>query len=372
MSKKEMKALLFKRDSLIQHHENQISIYRDLTTDLNNKILLKKDSIVSYAVRINQLISEKHNLEQEKNKLKKENTDFNIEIKENNRKFNILDSGLTVCKLQFELLSASRDSLFHTLSRTELKLDSLTKSNSVVLSLQTANSNDILNKMYFDNEYPKELHARLEFSAVLITSLNGGGNSENSDVTFNLDGYISASQNKTDSEWTPDYYMNQNGVYYDYDYRNPKWQVFFASDFVPASELKLTDMEGNLNQLDFKFDLIDEDILSLSNVNLEKNKYICNVKPMFFFGKQVLDWKLAHSEAGKMKDLFFRTFEMNGQAYIALNNFQLLNLKSGFAPMHIDYNGQSEYYTFDDLPGNNKILSRLKSINSEASVLDPA
>ena len=73
-----------------------------------------------------------------------------------------------------------------------------------------------------------------------------------------------------------------------------------------------------------------------------------------------------------MRDLFMRTFEINGEAYIALNNFQLLRLKSGFAPIQFDYNQKSEYYTFEGLSGNNKLLSRLKDENSQSAVLDPA
>jgi hypothetical protein len=227
--------------------------------------------------------------------------------------------------------------------------------------------------MYFNKVYPNELHANLEFSGVIISSLNGGENSNDSyKDDFNLDEYIRTSHTSNDYEWTRDYYSQGNWNSYDNDYRNPKWQVYYATEFIPKSRLNISNMSGTQRTLIFKFDLLNGMMIKIGNDHLEENTFLCQWKTDYYFGKRVVRWNLAHEKAGEMRDLFMRTFEINGEAYIALNNFQLLRLKSGFAPIQYDYNQKSEYYTFEGLSGNNKILTRLKDENSQSTVLDPA
>jgi hypothetical protein len=303
------------------------------------------------------LISEKNNLEQEMSRLKKENTVYNNELKENNRKINVLDTDLKICKREQDFLSVTADSLSKSLSRTELILDSLTKSLPVGFSLTTANSNDILNKMYFKNEFPDELHSSLEFSGIILSSLIGGVSRRDGISTkYNLDSFIEISSNDFNDE--------------DHGFLNSEWRVFYPSEFIPKSRLKMTTLEGGKAELKLKFDLYQGELVTLSNEYLEKNSFLCTWKISDYYGKRVVDWNLAHNEAGKMRDMFFGTYEYNGEAYIALNNFQLLRLKNGFSP-YVQYL-QGEHYSFENEVGNNKILTRLKDENSQSAVLDPA
>ena len=393
LSKKEMRVLLMKSDSITKSQQQQISVYRDLTNELNTKISLKKDSINNYALRITQLNTDKSNLDRNVKNLKRESSDLladksvlsnrisdlNSELKSNNERIQILEKAINTCNYESELLEKTKDSLSKSLVRIKLTLDTLNNSTnygSIITgtNLNTnSNSNDILNKMYFKDEYPKEIHCNLEFSGVVVSSLNGGVNSnDNHRDAYNLDEFIRSSHSSYDNDWDRDYYSNGNWNSYDNDYRNPKWQVFYTSEFIPKSKLSITNMAGTARSLSLKFDLMNGMMITLSNEHLEENSFLCQWNSDYFFGKKVIQWNLAHQKAGEMRDLFVRSFEINGEAYIALNNFQLLRLKNGFAPIQFEYNEKSEYYTFEGLAGNNKILKRVKSENSESSVLDPA
>ena len=391
-SKKEMRVLLMKSDSIIKSQQQQIFVYRDLTNELNTKISLKKDSINNYALRITQLNTDKSNLDRDVKNLKKESSDLladksvlsnrisdlNSELKSNNERIQILEKAINTCNYESEILEKTRDSLSKSLARIELTLDTLKNSanyGSIITGTNlNTSSNDILNKMYFKDEYPKEIHCNLEFSGVVVSSLNGGENGNDSyGEDYNLDEYIKASQSSNvHGFWNKDYYSEGNWNSYGDDYRNPKWQVFFAAEFIPKVKLSVTNMSGTPQSLNFKFDLLDNILIKLSNDYLEENSFLCQWNTYFSSGKKVVKWNLAHQKAGEMRDLFMRTFEINGEAYIALNNFQLLRLKSGFAPIQYDYSQKSQYYTFEGLSGNNKILTRLKDENSQSTVLDPA
>ena len=411
-SKKEMKVLLLKRDSIIKTQEIQITAFKDLTANLNLKLKVKQDSIDALIENYKRLISEINDLQanlaivrKEKLDLTKEKVDLlnerssqaklhdnvklslekqisntqvradslNNEIFKLNSQIEIFENDLLLCNNNKKDLLFSTDLLNKSIVNLNLLNDSLEKELKVVSPKVKGNTSDILNSVYYENIYPKELHASLEFSGVIITSLNGGENDNDSyRDDYNLDEYIRTSHTSNDYDWNRDYYSKGNWNSNDNDYRNPKWQVYFATEFIPKSKLSVTNMSGTSRSLNFKFDLLNGMMITLSNDNLEDNTFLCQWKTDYYFGKRVVIWNLAHQKAGEMRDLFLRTFEINGEAYIALNNFQLLRLKSGFAPIQYDYNQKSEYYTFEGLSGNNKILTRLKDENSQSTVLDPA
>lgn len=387
-SKKEMRLLLFKRDSIIKSNQNQISFYVDLTKDLNFKISNKKDSLAIFDLKIRRLNSEKNNLDQDvrrkekeisdlvndKNKLSTQISGLNSELKSNKERIQFLEKTLNTYENELGLLSETRDSLSKTLAQIEFTLDSLRGSNNGGFSFTKSDPNDILNNMYFRNVFPKEIHCDMELSGVVITSINGGVN-PNDDYHqegYNIDEYIRSSHNPDDYQWNEDFYAQQYWDAYSNDYRNPKWQVYFATEFIPISGLTISDMNGNPRPLNFKFDLFNGKMVSIKSEYLEENTFLCRWKTDYYFGKKVLEWNLAHEIAGQMRDLFLRTFEVNGESYIALNNFQLLRLKNGFAPVQLNYDEEKEYFTFESQPGNNKILTRLKTENSESAELDPA
>ena len=406
-SKKEMRVLLLKRDSVIKSNQAQITRYEDLTKDLNLQMGIKRDSIDILIENYKSLISEINDLQAkltalEKEKLllanekveqiklydkikqsldaqllsrKSERDSINNEMSILNKKIVQVENDLMDCSDKKSELLVSSKMLSKTIENLNLLNDSLEKEMRIVFPQSKGSSGDILNNMYFNQVYPNELHSSLEFSGVIITSLNGGGNTDDNDSyrnAYNLDEYIVASHSPNDYDWNRDYYSKGNWSSYDNDYRNPKWQVYFATEFIPKSKLSITNMNGTSRSLNFKFDLLNGIMITLSNDNLEENTFLCQWKTDYYFGKRVVLWNLAHQKAGEMRDLFMRTFEINGEAYIALNNFQLLRLKSGFAPIQFDYNQKSEYYTFEGLSGNNKILTRLKDENSQSTVLDPA
>jgi len=390
-SKKEMKVLLLKRDSIIKSQEIQITAFKDLTANLNLKLKVKQDSIDALQSNLSALKNEKSELLNEKSRQAKLHDSvksslekqisktqvradsLNNEIFKLNSQIEIFQNDLLLCNNNKKDLLVSTDFLNKSIVNLNRLNDSLEREMKVVSPKVNGNTNDILNGLYYENVYPKELHASLEFSGVIITSLNGGDNDNDSyRDDYNLDEYIRTSHSSNDSEWNRDYYSQGNWNSYGDDYRNPKWQVYFATEFIPKSKLSVTNMSGTSRSLNFKFDLLEGMLIQLSNDNLEENSFLCQWDTSFSFGKKVVKWNLAHQKAGEMRDLFMRTFEINGEAYIALNNFQLLRLKSGFAPIQYDYNQKSEYYTFEGLSGNNKILTRLKDENSQSTVLDPA
>jgi len=411
-SKKEMKVLLLKRDSIIKSQEIQITAFKDLTANLNLKLKIKQDSIDALIENYKSMISEMNALQsnlavvkKEKLDLTKEKVDLlnekssqaklhdnvklslekqisntlvrldslNDEFFKLNSQIVILENDLLECNNNKRELLVSTDLLNKSIVNLNLINDSLEKELKLESPKVKGNTSDVLNSVYYDNVYPKELHASLEFSGVIITSLNGGENANDSyRDDYNLDEYIRTSHSSNDYEWNRDYYSKGNWNSYDNDYRNPKWQVYFATEFIPKSKLSITNMSGTSRSLNFKFDLLNGMMITLSNDHLEENTFLCQWKTDYYFGKRVVLWNLAHEKAGEMRDLFMRTFEINGEAYIALNNFQLLRLKSGFAPIQNDYNQKSKYYTFEGLSGNNKILTRLKDENSQSTVLDPA
>lgn len=406
-SKKEMRVLLQKRDSVIKSNQAQITRYEDLTKDLNLQMLSKRDSIEILIENYKSLISEINDLQAkltalEKEKLllanekveqiklydkikqsldaqllsrKSERDSINNEMSILNKKIVQVENDLMDCSDKKSELLVSSKMLSKTIENLNLLNDSLEKEMRIVFPQSKGSSGDILNNMYFNQVYPNELHSSLEFSGVIITSLNGGGNTDDNDSyrnAYNLDEYIVASHSPNDYDWNRDYYSKGNWSSYDNDYRNPKWQVYFATEFIPKSKLSITNMNGTSRSLNFKFDLLNGIMITLSNDNLEENTFLCQWKTDYYFGKRVVLWNLAHQKAGEMRDLFMRTFEINGEAYIALNNFQLLRLKSGFAPIKYNYDEKSEYYTFESLTGNNKILTRLKDDNSQSTALDPA
>jgi hypothetical protein len=404
-SKKEMKVLLLKRDSIIKSQEIQIIAFKDLTANLNLKLKVKQDSIDALIENYKNMISEMNALQSNLSALKNEKLELVNQQKKQALDFanvkNELDKSIQSLQSEIYSRASEIDSLLFILNSTDRNLilcnkqkaelsDSinlLKKSNasltfvndSLHLAFNVGNSNsnrnssDILNNMYFNKVYPNELHANLEFSGVIISSLNGGENSNDSyKDDFNLDEYIRTSHTSNDYEWTRDYYSQGNWNSYDNDYRNPKWQVYYATEFIPKSRLNISNMSGTQRTLSFKFDLLNGMMIKIGNDHLEENTFLCQWKTDYYFGKRVVLWNLAHEKAGEMRDLFMRTFEINGEAYIALNNFQLLRFKSGFAPIQYDYNQKSEYYTFEGLSGNNKILTRLKDENSQSAVLDPA
>ena len=416
-SKKEMKGLLLKRDSIIKTQEIQITAFKDLTAKLNLKLKVKQDSIDALIENYKSLISETNALQSNLSVLKNEKLELVNQQKKQASDFADVKNELdrSIQSLQGEIYSRASeiDSLLFILNSTDRNLmlcnkqkvelsdsiDLIKKSNASLTfvndslnllfnvgnSNSNRNSSDILNKMYFKDEYPKEIHCNLEFSGVVVSSLNGGENGNDSyGEDYNLDEYIEASQSSNvHGFWNKDYYSEGNrnsygddseGNWNSYgdDYRNPKWQVFFAAEFIPKVKLSVTNMSGTPQSLNFKFDLLDNILIKLSNDYLEENSFLCQWNTYFSSGKKVVKWNLAHQKAGEMRDLFMRTFEINGEAYIALNNFQLLRLKSGFAPIQYDYSQKSQYYTFEGLSGNNKILTRLKDENSQSTVLDPA
>ena len=404
-SKKEMKGLLLKMDSIIKTQEIQITAFKDLTAKLNLKLKVKQDSIDALIENYKSLISETNALQSNLSVLKNEKLELVNQQKKQASDFADVKNELdrSIQSLQGEIYSRASeiDSLLFILNSTDRNLmlcnkqkvelsdsiDLIKKSNASLTfvndslnllfnvgnSNSNRNSSDILNNMYFNKVYPNELHANLEFSGVVISSLNGGENSNDSyKDDFNLDEYIRTSHTSNDYEWTRDYYSQGNWNSYDNDYRNPKWQVYFATEFIPKSKLTVTNMSGTSRSLNFKFDLLNGMMIKIGNDYLEENTFLCQWKTDYYFGKRVVLWNLAHEKAGEMRDLFMRTFEINGEAYLALNNFQLLRLKSGFSPIQYDYNQKSDYYTFEGLSGNNKILTRLKDENSQSTVLDPA
>jgi hypothetical protein len=404
-SKKEMKVLLLKRDSIIKSQEIQIIAFKDLTANLNLKLKVKQDSIDALIENYKNMISEMNALQSNLSALKNEKLELANQQKKQALDFanvkNELDKSIQSLQSEIYSRASEIDSLLFILNSTDRNLilcnkqkaelsdsinllkksnasltfvnDSLHLAFNVCNSNSNRNSSDILNNMYFNKVYPNELHANLEFSGVIISSLNGGENSNDSyKDDFNLDEYIRTSHTSNDYEWTRDYYSQGNWNSYDNDYRNPKWQVYFATEFIPKSKLTVTNMSGTSRSLNFKFDLLNGMMIKIGNDHLEENTFLCQWKTDYYFGKRVVLWNLAHEKAGEMRDLFMRTFEINGEAYLALNNFQLLRLKSGFSPIQYDYNQKSDYYTFEGLSGNNKILTRLKDENSQSTVLDPA
>lgn len=397
-SKKEMKVLLLKRDSIIKIQEIQIIAFKDLTANLNLKLKVKQDSVEALIENYKSLISETNDLRSNLLVLKNEKLEFVDQQKKQTSDFahvkNELDRGilslqgeidslllilnstnrnLMLCNIQKVELSDSIDLLKKSNASLTFVNDSLNLLSNVGNSNSNRNSTDVLNNMYYSKVYPNELHANLEFSGVILSSLNGGENSNDSyKDDFNLDEYIRISHTANSNAWTQDYYSQGNWNSYDNDYRNPKWQVYFATEFIPKSKLSITNMSGTSRSLNFKFDLLNGMMIKIGNDHLEENTFLCQWKTDYYFGKPVVLWNLAHEKAGEMRDLFMRTFEINGEAYIALNNFQLLRLKSGFSPIMYDYNEKSDYYTFEGLSGNNKILTRLKDKNSQSAVLDPA
>ena len=369
-SKKEMRVLLLKRDSVIKSNQAQITRYEDLTKDLNLKISNKRDSLANFDLKIRNLNSEKNNLDENVRRLKKENSDLlneknklslqisslSSELKSNNERIQILEKAINSCNNELEIIGQTRDSLLNSLTKIELSIDSMNDFSKRGISFSKSDPNDILNNMYFRNVFPKEIHCDLKLSGVVITSINGGvnQNDEYEEVVYNIDEYIRSSHNPNDYQWNEDFYAQE---FWDAnDYRNPKWQVYFATEFIPISNLTISDMNGNPRSLDFKFDLFNGKMVSLKNDYLEDNTFLCRWKTDYYFGKRVIEWNLAHEIAGQMRDLFLRTFEINGESYVALNNFQLLRLKNGFAPLQLNYNDEkNEYFTFDSQPGNNKI-----------------
>lgn len=404
-SKKEMKVLLSKRDSLIKTRDIQIKAFEDLTTELNQQIIIKKDSIEILIENYKGLISEindaqakltelrkeklvlanekaeqlklydkiKLNLDSQLLSRKSERDSLNHELSKLNKKIIDLENFLLVCNDQKAELLDSNKILGQSIDNLKFSNDSLEKEMRIVSPKAKGSSDDILNNMYFNKVYPNELHVNLEFSGVLISSLNGGENSNDSyEDDFNLDEYIRTSHTSNNYQWTRDYYSQGNWDSYDNDYRNPKWQVYYGGEYIPKSRLNISNMSGTQRTLNFKFDLLNGMMVKISNDYLEENTFLCKWNTDYYFGKKVVEWNLAHEIAGQMRDLFMRTFEINGEAYIALNNFQLLRLKNGFAPIQFDYNQRSKYCTFEGFSGNNKLLSRLKDENSQSAVLDPA
>jgi hypothetical protein len=355
MSKKEMKALLFKKDSLIQHHENQISIYKDLTIDLNNKILLKKDSIVSYTVRINQLISEKNNLDLEVKRLKKENSEL-VGIKnEMNLQITLLNTEIGHLKAEKKTSVLKLDSLSDLLGTMSLVIDSLEKEKNQNITLGV-NSDDILNKIYFENDIPSDLRCKIEFEGVVLTSLVGRKYYQ--DTSLGLDNYIRLSHGVIEyDQW------NRKLSYEDLD-----WKVFYPSEFIPKSKLEIYSTgNGALEDLSFELNLIQKELVTIKNDLFEKDSFLSSWTNTTFNGKKIVEWNLAHGVTDETDDLILRIFEIESEAYLALTNFQLMRLNNGFCSWEYD-SGQP----LKCLQNQSKTLKRLKDQNSESLVLDPA
>jgi uncharacterized small protein (DUF1192 family) len=326
-----------------------------LTIDLNNKILLKKDSIVSYTVRINQLISEKNNLDLEVKRLKKENSEL-VGIKnEMNLQITLLNTEIGHLKAEKKTSVLKLDSLSDLLGTMSLVIDSLEKEKNQNITLGV-NSDDILNKIYFENDIPSDLRCKIEFEGVVLTSLVGRKYYQ--DTSLGLDNYIRLSHGVIEyDQW------NRKLSYEDLD-----WKVFYPSEFIPKSKLEIYSTgNGALEDLSFELNLIQKELVTIKNDLFEKDSFLSSWTNTTFNGKKIVEWNLAHGVTDETDDLILRIFEIESEAYLALTNFQLMRLNNGFCSWEYD-SGQP----LKCLQNQSKTLKRLKDQNSESLVLDPA